>query len=257
MQAKDIQNKIERLKQLILRSKEERGTFSRTWCGFAIVSPEKYDAISNEELTILEEEYCVSLPDEYRAFVTEIANGAMHPMRGLFTVQDSLALNRMRKEDLDKCTGKVIVSRYLDCAGYDEYSERKCRDWLEDFEMKAFGKKPVLDDYFSPEVKKKDIPKEDPFFTDYIEWKSFPDEDKYWDEYRECMMKHTLLLSYEDYYRLEISLVIDGKYRGEVVYIPHEFGSHLIMTHMDFLDWLIVYYTHELDHHPGRYIFFW
>lgn len=123
--------------------------------------------------------------------------------------------------------------------------------------MKAFGKKPVLDDYFSPEVKKKDIPKEDPFFTDYIEWKSFPDEDKYWDEYRECMMKHTLLLSYEDYYRLEVSLVIDGKYRGEVVYIPHEFGSHLIMTHMDFLDWLIGYYTHELDHHPGRYIFFW
>ena len=176
-------------------------------------------------------------------------------MCGLFTVQDSLALNRMRKEDLDKSAGKVIVSRFLDCAGYDEYSERNCREWLEEFEVKAFGKKPVLDDYFSSEVKKKDIPKEDSVFTDYIEWKTVPDE--YWGEYREGMMKHILLLSYEDYYRSEIGLVLDGKYKGEVVYIPHEFGSHLIMTHMSFLDWFIGYYTHELDHHTGSYIFFW
>ena len=251
----NMQDKIEKLKQLIARSKEERGAFSRNGYGFAIVSSENYDAISKEELRDLEKEFCVSLPNEYRAFVTEIANGGVHPMCGLFTVQDSLALNRMRKEDLDKSAGKVIVSRFLDCAGYDEYSERNCREWLEEFEVKAFGKKPVLDDYFSSEVKKKDIPKEDSVFTDYIEWKTVPDE--YWGEYREGMMKHILLLSYEDYYRSEIGLVLDGKYKGEVVYIPHEFGLHLIMTHMSFLDWFIGYYTHELDHHTGSYIFFW
>ena len=253
----DIQNNIEKLKQLISRSKEERGAFSRNGYGFAIVSSEKYDAIPKEDLTILEKEYSVSLPDEYKAFVTEIANGGVHPMCGLFTVQDSLALNRMRKEDLDKSAGKIIVSRFLDCAGYDEYSERNCREWLEEFEVKAFGRKPMLDDYFSTEVKKKEIPREESVFIDYIEWKTFPDEDEYWGEYREGMMKHILLLSYEDYYRLEIGLVLDGKYKGEVVYIPHEFGSHLILTHMSFLDWFIGYYTHELDHHQGRYIFFW
>ena len=59
-----IQDKIERLKHLILRSKEERGTFSRNGYGFAIVSPEKYDAIPKEELTILEKEYW----DEYREY---------------------------------------------------------------------------------------------------------------------------------------------------------------------------------------------
>ena len=83
----DIQYRIERLKSLILRSKEERGIFSRNGYGFAIVSPDKYDVIPKEELTILEQEYCLSLPDEYKAFVTEIANGGVHPMCGLFAVQ--------------------------------------------------------------------------------------------------------------------------------------------------------------------------
>lgn len=40
----DIQNNIEKLKQLISRSKEELGAFSRNGYGFAIVSSEKYDA---------------------------------------------------------------------------------------------------------------------------------------------------------------------------------------------------------------------
>ena len=69
----NMQDKIEKLKQLISRSKEERGAFSRNGYGFAIVSSEKYDAIPKEDLTILEKEYSVSLPDEYKAFVTEIA----------------------------------------------------------------------------------------------------------------------------------------------------------------------------------------
>ena len=81
-----MQDKIEKLKQLIARSKEERGAFSRNGYGFAIVSSENYDAISKEELRDLEKEFCVSLPNEYRAFVTEIANGGVHPMCGLFTV---------------------------------------------------------------------------------------------------------------------------------------------------------------------------
>ena len=119
----NMQDKIEKLKQLIGRSKEERGAFSRNGFGFAIVTSENYDAIPQEELTILEKEYCVSLPNEYKAFVTEIANGGVHPMCGLFNVQESLALNRMRKEDLVKGARKIIVSRFLDCAGYDEYSE--------------------------------------------------------------------------------------------------------------------------------------
>ena len=52
----DIQNNIEKLKQLISRSKEERGAFSRNGYGFAIVSSEKYDAIPKADLTILEKE---------------------------------------------------------------------------------------------------------------------------------------------------------------------------------------------------------
>ena len=41
-----------------------------------------------------------------------------------------------------------------------------------------------------------------------------------------------LLLNTDEFEKLQGIHSIQLKYRGEVVYIPHEFGSHLIMTHM-------------------------
>ena len=59
------------------------------------------------------------------------------------------------------------------------------------------------------------------------------------------MMKHILIFSFEDYYRLAFGLALDGKYAGEVVYVPGEFSSNLILTHMNFLDWIKGYYEHR------------
>lgn len=56
---------------------------------------------------------------------------------------------------------------------------------------------------------------------------------------------------------MSVKCILNGMDNGTDWDIQNEFGSHLIMTHMDFLDWFIGYYTHEMDHHPGRYIIFW
>ena len=250
-----MQDKIEQLKQLVERSNKEAGTFSRNGFGLAIADPDQYCAISKEELARLESEYGLALPQEYKEYVTTIANGGNHPLMGLFTVQDSLALNRMNRTDFDRVSGKLFIQRYLESGDYEVYSDRNSKDLLKQFEVKEFGKVPVLDDYFDSDIKEKTNTNETLVFKDFIEWK--PEPEGVWNEYRESMLKHLLLLSYGDYYRTEIGLVLDGKYVGEVVYIPHDFGSHLILTHLNFLDWMIGYYAHELEHKPGKYIFFW
>lgn len=226
------QDTIDQIKQLLSK---ERNSFGLPLKG--------NDVISIEELTALEKEFGVSLPVEYKAFVTEIENGRDDPRHGMFTVQDSLAINRFRKEDFDGIIGKLMVYRYLDCCGLNEYNERSGKDQLEEFELEAFGKKPVLDDYFDPEIKKDVAMIGVAVFTDYIEWKTVPEEQL--NKYRESMMKHILIFSFEDYYRLEFGLALDGKYAGEVVYVPGEFSSNLILTHMNFLDWIKGYYEHR------------
>ena len=205
-----IQDKIDQLKELVERSKKERGTFSRNDFGFAITNQEQFQVISEEELSLLESEYGLTLSEEYRAYLTTVANGGYHPLSGLFTVQDSLALNHMAETDFARAAGKLIVQRYLENNGYENYSDRTCKEWLKEFEIKEFGKAPVLDDYFASEIKEKTDTNESIVFKDYLEWKPVPEE--YWVEYREGMLKHILLLSYGDYYRTEIGLVLDGEH---------------------------------------------
>lgn len=241
-----MEEKIEQLKKLVERYRNEH----RNPFGF-VAKDQDYPVISEEELVALESEYDVSLPSEYRVVVTKIANGAFHPMCGTFTVRESLAVNRLNQEDAAMLSRPLIGYRYLYCCGLLEYNEFASKERIEEYEIRRFGRKAVLDDYLHPDIKTTDKYQEELLFKDYMEIKDVPDE------YPESIYKHILVLSFEDYYRGEIGIVLDGKLKGEVVYIPSDFSSNINLTHMNYLDWLIGYYTHELDKLPGKYFSFW
>lgn len=108
----------------------------------------------------------------------------------------------------------------------------------------------AFEDFFDPEITHGD----ESVFTECRMFKYNDDND--YRTYLEMAKKHILMITYDDMFKAEIGIVLDGKYKDEVVYLSNEGGAWIFLTHMNFLDWLIGFYAHVLDGEPGRYISF-
>ncbi|MGL6341268.1 MAG: SMI1/KNR4 family protein, partial [Waterburya sp.] len=93
-----IKQKIARIRQEVENSEQSTITLRRK-INFHLNTP-----ITIKELVEIENYYEITFPSEYRAFITNIANGGSGPNSGLLSLQDSLMyLNAAKQQKrLDK-----------------------------------------------------------------------------------------------------------------------------------------------------------
>ena len=82
-----------------IKEKRARAIASKTSSLASRYSLEMNPPIAVEEVIEIENQYNIKLPDEYRAFITTIANGGFGPDFGLLSLQDSLKYFHNVKQD--------------------------------------------------------------------------------------------------------------------------------------------------------------
>lgn len=93
-----IKQKIERIRQALENSEQSTITLRRK------INFQLNTSITIKELVEIENYYEITFPPEYRAFITNIANGGSGPNSGLLSLQDSLIYSYAVKQQkrLDK-----------------------------------------------------------------------------------------------------------------------------------------------------------
>ena len=119
----------------------------------------------------------------------------------------------------------------------------------------------TFDDYFDDSDYFRDY---EIVFPEYAKLKfNYEKDNNYW-KYFECIRTHILVFSYNDYYKGELAIVLDGTHKDEVVYLWSEGCVTVTYTHKTFLEWLTDFYSHAMKKcalgNKGkpyvRYIFF-
>lgn len=191
--------------------------------------PIQYNAVISEtELSKYEDFYNIELPRDYREFVKNVGNGGNQPVCGMFSVQESLAIN----------------SRFVSESIYLSSSEL-VRDYGKEYRLLLFKKdlsdaENTLDDYYNYETGE--------FRYQYL----FYDDHESYVYYMELMKMHLLIFSFNEGFPVEYAIALDGVHKGKVVYYSDVAkGRNIKLTGLSFIDWIYEYYNHALECRKG------
>lgn len=255
-------DKITQLKGLLEEAKIQIKAFSLPGLEFGRCVFENNPIIETDALRELEKNYAIEIPADYKLYLTKIGNGGSQPLCGMFSVEESLALNRLSESDMQSLPDTELIKRYKSIYNYDDDDEFYRKDYLSDYELNAFGQRVTFDDYFDHCEFFRDY---EIVFPEYARLKFDINQDENYWKYFECMRTHLLIFAYQDdQFKGELAVVLDGKHKGEVVYLMSEGGVTITYTYKTFIDWLIGFYSHALKKYPLgnnerpyiRYIFF-
>lgn len=237
-------DKIALLKDLMEEAKTKINAFSLPGLEFRRWVFENNPTIEYGTLRELEKEYDVELPEEYKIYLTEIGNGGSQPLCGMFSVEESLAFNRLSELDVRSLPDTELVRHYRSMYFYEDEDKYYTKDCLSDFESNTFGQKVTFDDYFDDSDYFRDY---EIVFPEYAKLKfNFEKDKNYW-KYFECIRTHVLVFCYQDdYFKGELAIVLDGKHKDEVVYLMSEGGVTVTYTNKTFLEWLTGFYSHAM-----------
>lgn len=191
-----------------------------------IVFFEFNSTIDESILKLLESKYNINLPNEYRDYVIHIANGGNQPSCGMFSVQQSLAILNNEPSTVEVLSNSNLSSNYCVEFPYNEIS-------LND----VISKDLTLDDYFDYENKT----------FKYQKLLEDGDEESF-NQYESEMKRHLLIFSYtDDMQHIEYAIALDGRYKGTVIYYSNEYLTNIRITNLNFIDWMIEFYSHALE----------
>ena len=88
-------DKITQLKDLLEEAKIQIKAFSLPGLEFGRCVFENNPIIETDALRELEKNYAIEIPADYKLYLTKIGNGGSQPLCGMFSVEESLALNRL------------------------------------------------------------------------------------------------------------------------------------------------------------------
>ena len=195
-----------------------------------IVFFEFNSTIDESILKLLESKYNINLPNEYRDYVIHIANGGNQPSCGMFSVQQSLAILNNEPSTVEVLSNSNLSSNYCVEFPYNEIS-------LND----VISKDLTLDDYFDYENKT----------FKYQKLLEDGDEESF-NQYESEMKRHLLIFSYtDDMQHIEYAIALDGRYKGTVIYYSNEYLTNIRITNLNFIDWMIEFYSHALECKSG------
>lgn len=221
-----MNNRIEDLKHLINKAKAEVSAFKPNGRYFEHCFFEFDSTIDESILKLLESKYNINLPNEYRDYVIHIANGGNQPSCGMFSVQQSLAILNNEPSTVEVLSNSNLSSNYCVEFPYNEIS-------LND----VISKDLTLDDYFDYENKT----------FKYQKLLEDGDEESF-NQYESEMKRHLLIFSYtDDMQHVEYAIALDGRYKGTVIYYSNEYLTNIRITNLNFIDWMIEFYSHALE----------
>ena len=225
-----MNNRIEDLKYLINKAKAEVSALKPNGRYFEHCFFEFNSTIDESILKLLESKYNISLPNEYRDYVIHIANGGNQPSCGMFSVQQSLAILNNEPSTVEVLSNSNLSSNYCVEFPYNEIS-------LND----VISKDLTLDDYFDYENKT----------FKYQKLLEDGDEESFY-QYESEMKRHLLIFSYtDDMQHVEYAIALDGRYKGTVIYYSNEYLTNIRITNLNFIDWMIEFYSHALECKSG------
>lgn len=221
-----MNNRIEDLKYLINKAKEEVSALKPNGRYFEHWFFEFNSTIDESILKLLESKYNINLPNEYRDYVIHIANGGNQPSCGMFSVQQSLAILNNEPATVEVLSNSNLSSNY--CVEFP-YNETSLND--------VISKDLTLDDYFDYENKT----------FKYQKLLEDGDEESF-NQYESEMKRHLLIFSYtDDMQHVEYAIALDGRYKGTVIYYSNEYLTNIRITNLNFIDWMIEFYSHALE----------
>lgn len=221
-----MNNRIEDLKYLINKAKAEVSALKPNGRYFEHCFFEFNSTIDESILKLLESKYNINLPNEYRDYVIHIANGGNQPSCGMFSVQQSLAILNNEPSTVEVLSNSNLSSNYCVEFPYNEIS-------LND----VISKDLTLDDYFDYENKT----------FKYQKLLEDGDEESF-NQYESEMKRHLLIFSYtDDMQHVEYAIALDGRYKGTVIYYSNEYLTNIRITNLNFIDWMIEFYSHALE----------
>ena len=197
--------------------------------------------ISEDALLKLENAYGFCLPNEYRDFLKYIGNGGEPPRYGILSAEDALAIHnidammkRHKKGEYNLKTGG-LVETYLD--SFEGFSLDELYNGTRTRSVHASNvDNMVFEDYIDAD-------------TNNLKFSSLKEIDfnaycSYLNEFR----KHMLIVDFYVDIGTEYGIVLDGKYKDEVVYFCQNIEtSDVLFTHYSFLDWILDYYRKLLS----------
>ena len=225
-----MNNRIEDLKYLINKAKAEVSALKPNGRYFEHWFFEFNSTIDESILKLLESKYNINLPNEYRDYVIHIANGGNQPSCGMFSVQQSLAILNNEPSTVEVLSNSNLSSNY--CVEFP-YNETSLND--------VISKDLTLDDYFDYENKT----------FKYQKLLEDGDEESF-NQYESEMKRHLLIFSYtDDMQHIEYAIALDGRYKGTVIYYSNEYLTNIRITNLNFIDWMIEFYSHALECKSG------
>lgn len=221
-----MNNRIEDLKYLINKAKAEVSALKPNGRYFEHCFFEFNSTIDESILKLLESKYNINLPNEYRDYVIHIANGGNQPSCGMFSVQQSLAILNNEPSMAEVLSNSNLSSNY--CVEFP-YNETSLND--------VISKGLTLDDFFDYENKT----------FKYQKLLEDGDEESF-NQYESEMKRHLLIFSYtDDMQHVEYAIALDGRYKGTVIYYSNEYLTNIRITNLNFIDWMIEFYSHALE----------
>ena len=158
-------DKITQLKDLLEEAKIQIKAFSLPGLEFGRCVFENNPIIETDALRELEKNYAIEIPADYKLYLTKIGNGGSQPLCGMFSVEESLALNRLSESDMQSLPDTELIKRYKSIYNYDDDDEFYRKDYLSDYEL-SDDIKDILERNAKDGIKIELYDKDSPYYND-------------------------------------------------------------------------------------------